>query len=420
MRFTKRRKAARKRPLQLFAIAICCISFAYTCKYYKYSSTNSSNRNALWNGEALAFQSNNNPSSISIITGESNKKNINVNVNVNTLEIAMAYCNADITWLTDIITRELYLYNPRIRKVTLTILSKCGNHISIAAFLEETLTITKNSLDSALKIQVHIDELPNKGGCDLAFIHFINEYYKRETIDTASSSSILFLKDTPRTKKNCHQKGKYRTIQEMIQYIDTDTNTYESINQHAQSKSGFICGVKPTCGRSAYHDTAVLKTFAKYGYKRHGDAMAAVGTDNFNPANYISLNDFITRELQWRFPNDVVTEVCYGGSFGVAASRLFADSNLHVDSLLHADSHADSHVGREKDFRRLEEILREGPAMSVVEHFAERLWASFLAKPLDSFDTEVVLHSANGMQQEQERYMGTLLHSSMFRCFFGD
>lgn len=345
----------------------------------------------MWNGEAL--QSNNNPSSIN---GEMHKKN----VNTNTLEIAVAYCNADITWLTDIITRELYLYNPRIRKVTLTILSKCGNHLSVATFLEETLKFTEKSLDSTLKIQVHIDELPNKGGCDLAFIHFINEYYKRETIDTAASSTIIFLKDTPRTKKNCHQKGRYRTIQEMMQYIDT----YESANQHAQSNSGFICGVKPSCGRSAYHDTAVLKTFAKNGYKRHGDGMEAVGADNFNPANYVSLNDFITREFQWRFPNDVVTEVCYGGSFGVAASRLFADS----------------HAGQEKDFRRLEEILREGPAMSVVEHFAERLWAGFLAKPLDLFDTEVVLHSADGMQQEQERYMGTLLHSTMFRCFFED
>jgi len=405
MRFTKRKKAARnKNPFQLFALAIlfiscccaCAVSFAYTNTYYY--------KNALWNGEALTLlQSINN-------NGEINK----MNVNVNTLEIAVAYCKADITWLTDIITHELYMnsykFNPRIQKVTLTILSKCGNHVSIAAFLQHTLTFPNLDTGSTrtrtgIQVQVRIDELPNKGGCDLAFIHFINEYIKRETIDTASSSTILFLKDTPRTKKNCHQKGRYRTIQEMIQYTSSSASASASASQqHAQS--GFICGVKPSCGRSAYHDTSVLKTFAKNGYKRHGDGMVAVGADNFNPANYISLDNFITREFQWTFPNDAVTEVCYGGTFGIAASRLFAGADAGVNA------------GREKDFRRLEEILREGPAMSVVEHFTERLWASFLAKPLNPFDTEVVLHSADGMQQEQGRYMGTLLHSSKFRCFF--
>jgi hypothetical protein len=127
--------------------------------------------------------------------------------------------------------------------------------------------------------------------------------------------------------------------------------------------------------------------------------MAAVG-DEFNAANYVSLDDFITRELKWTFPNDAVTEVCYGGSFGIPASRLFTDQRLKQD-LLH-----------------LEELLMEGPAMSVVEHFAERLWASFLAKPLDKMDTEIILRSATGVHQEQERYMGTFLNSSRFYCFF--
>eukprot|EP00979_Chaetoceros_neogracilis_P011120 scaffold2695_cov256-Chaetoceros_neogracile.AAC.2 len=291
---------------------------------------------------------------------------------IKTIEIAVAYCSADITWLTDVIITDLY--NDPNRKIVLTMLSKCGNHEFITQFLYEKFV--------HLDITVRINQLPNKGGCDLAYAYFINDYI--ETGSRDASSAILFLKDTERTKKNCHQKGRYLTIPEML---------------HSISHGEFVCGVKASCGRSAYHDTSVLKKFAKHGYKRHGDGMAAVG-DEFNAANYVSLDDFITRELKWTFPNDAVTEVCYGGSFGIPASRLFADQRLKQD-LLH-----------------LEELLREGPAMSVVEHFAERLWASFLAKPLDKLDTEIILRSATGVHQEQERYMGTFLNSSRFYCFF--
>lgn len=319
----------------------------------------------MWNGEAIRSTSLPDRDGAMLASKDEHS--------VKTIEIVVAYCSADVTWLSDIITQDFY--NASERKIVLTILSKCGNHESITQFLKEKFV--------HFDITVHTNQLPNKGGCDLAYAHFINEYIK-SGID--SSSTILFLKDTPRTKHNCHQKGRYRTIPEML---------------HFASHGEFICGVKAACGRSAYHDVTVLKTFTKNGYKRHGDGKVGTG-DDFNAENYISLDDFMTRELKWKFPNDAVTEVCYGGSFGIPASRLFADSRL------------------KQDFLRLEEILLEGPAMSVVEHFAERLWASFLAKPLDKFDTEVILQSAGSTHQEQERYMGTLLHSSIFHCFFGD
>jgi hypothetical protein len=71
---------------------------------------------------------------------------------------------------------------------------------------------------------------------------------------------------------------------------------------------------------------------------------------------------------QLKFPNEHVTEVCYGGTFAVPAYRIME-------------------LAKEPSVRKvvmdLEEILlTRNVASSVEEHFIERTWAELFANPL--------------------------------------
>ena len=298
--------------------------------------------------------------------------------NVKKVEIALAYCKADLSWLTNEIVEYIniirqesndeYVYPPDFR---LTILSKCGNDDSVPDFAEDI----NNELDDysrKVKVEVNIVNLVNKGGCDLAYLHFVNQYLDNNTEDSNANSIVLFLKDSPRTKESLHQNGRWRTIPEMIHYA---------------SKGEFICGIKPECEKSVFHDTTTLKKFLLKDYVRNGDKKVA-GKD-FNAASYDNLGDFVKSELDYQFP-EKLTEVCYGGSFAVPATRLFAERQK-----------------LKRDLKHFEQLLTNGPHMSVEEHFAERLWAAFFSNPLDAEDAETMLSLRRDIL-EFPWYMGTL------------
>ena len=335
----------------LLCFLVVCASIAVRA-FYKRHTTEVPPNILLWSGERVR-----------------NHKSSNVIMNVETLktiEIAVAFCKADLDWIRNVVKHEL----PTHSNIKITILSKCGNDNDVSSFFNG---IPNVSLD--------LVKLPNKGGCDLAYAHFINRYMIRENAQTAASSVILFLKDTPRTNKNCHQRGTYREIKKMVE-----------VSSHGH----FICGVKPECMMSSFHDTRILKSFAKESYVRHGDDEKSAS--DFNPEKYKNLGDFVARELDWSFPNNQVAEVCYGGTFAVPASRFFVDERSR------------------SNFERIEQILMEGPSMSVVEHFAERLWGSLLSNPLSQNEIEAILGLRQMIDTEQGRYMGTLMSYSTENC----
>lgn len=281
-----------------------------------------------------------------------------------TVEIALAFCRSDISWLFD----ELQNYEVRVDVSIVTILSKCNNERVLPNFMHRN-------------VRIRVVKLPNKGGCDLAFAHFIKLYLSRETPASAENSVVLFLKDTPRIEGNCHQRGSYRAISDMI----------------ASASCGeFICGVRPTCQMSALHNATTLKKFTKASYIRHGDYLKS--TNDFNKPNYLNLGDFISREMNWQWPDGELVEVCYGGSFAIPASLLFKREFLG------------------SNMEKLEEILIQGPHMSIVEHFAERMWAAWLAHPLSEQDAKVAVHVAQGVALDNGRYMGTLLTDKLHDC----
>jgi hypothetical protein len=158
----------------------------------------------------------------------------------------------------------------------------------------------------------------------------------------------------------------------------------------------FICGIKSACSNSVFHDTGIMKRYTLEGYKRHGDK--SLSGEDFNGANYKNLGDFVERELDWRFPNEDLTEVCYGGTFAVPASRLFTEPELGTN------------------MKRFEQILRDGAPMSITEHFAERLWAPFLSNPLNEDDTKRVVKLRETIAAKNGSFMGTLLSPRVGGC----
>lgn len=105
--------------------------------------------------------------------------------------------------------------------------------------------------------------------------------------------------------------------------------------------------------------------------------MDPIQSIDFNLHEYKNLLDFHHRALNWSFPNQNLTQVCYGGNFAVPASRVMDLSNnpqtKHVLGLL-----------KESLERKTDSTT------SLEEHFVERTWAGLLDFPLDENQTEIV------------------------------
>eukprot|EP00558_Chaetoceros_sp_UNC1202_P006270 CAMPEP_0197240922 /NCGR_PEP_ID=MMETSP1429-20130617/7100_1 /TAXON_ID=49237 /ORGANISM="Chaetoceros sp., Strain UNC1202" /LENGTH=428 /DNA_ID=CAMNT_0042700665 /DNA_START=86 /DNA_END=1372 /DNA_ORIENTATION=+ len=271
----------------------------------------------------------------------------NVDISAKTIEVVVAYCAADIQWMYDDLLGKLP--NQVDATVKMTIVSKCGNEAELPKFIE----------DHRVK-QVDILTLPNVGGCDYAYAHFINRYVAKTTPEDAASSMLLFIKDTPRNQEYfqfaLHER--FRGVDELIQMA---------------SRGEFVCGTKTHCSMSSYHDNKVLNTFVMGEYKRQSERAKITGDDDFSEFNalqYENLEDFHKRALNWTFPNEIFTEVCYGGSFALPGSLLL--SSLSKD------------LRTQNAIKALEESLSRDTGTSVEEHFAERTWAGMLANPVDS------------------------------------
>jgi hypothetical protein len=138
---------------------------------------------------------------------------------VQKVEIALAYCQSDISWLTDELVHYVQSYRREsdndndddndndVPELKITILSKCGNTNSIPDFandinkqllldLGEIPTPTSDSETAEsntiqVKVDVEIVNLVNKGGCDLAYLHYINRYNMEHTAASAANTIVV-------------------------------------------------------------------------------------------------------------------------------------------------------------------------------------------------------------------------------------
>ena len=286
---------------------------------------------------------------------------------VQRIEICVAYCHADLRWIREAVANEF----PQQVEINLTIMSKCNNEADIVDF------------GGLGNVKVEVIQLPNKGGCDLASVHFITRYLSRAPASSTSSTVLLFLEDSPPATR---PDGRVRSVNELVRL--------------ALQRDDFICGLELDCWMSAYHDVKTLGQFIAHSYRRTGGG-PKVGGAQFNPASYRDLSEFVDRELNWTFPNDEAVQVCYGGKFATTESRLFNGNRAAMEIL----------------FRRLEQILMESPAiMNVLEHFVERLWAGILAKPLTPSQVQEILVLNEFVLEEQGGRMGVFASKNIQGC----
>ena len=78
---------------------------------------------------------------------------------IKTVELAIAYCTAEMQWIYE----DIFTQMPNNITVKMTILSKCGNEAALPNFAQDPLVA-----------QFEIIKLPNVGGCDYAYAHFIH------------------------------------------------------------------------------------------------------------------------------------------------------------------------------------------------------------------------------------------------------
>jgi len=266
---------------------------------------------------------------------------------IKTVELVIAYCRENLTWVYNEVLEEIP--NQKEATIKMTIMSKCNEEANLPQFIDDHRIM-----------DVNIMKLSNVGGCDYAYAHFINHYISTSSAG-AESSLILFIKGTPRTAENFHFPGHsgYRSVSEMIEMA---------------SKGEFICGIKPDCHVSPYHDTHMLNLFKMDKYERISDTNKGITEDikddmNFKMANgYRNLQNFQKRALNWTFPNESLTQVCYGGSFVVPASRIMFLSNTPNEKRI---------------FKLIEKSLTRNTTSSVEEHYTERTWAGLLENPLN-------------------------------------
>ncbi len=269
-----------------------------------------------------------------------------------TIELVIAHCDNDLQWMHQDVLGQIP--TTRSTSVKMTILSICGNTNILPDFAED------KRID-----EVEVISLPNVGGHDYAYAYFMNRYMVSYSMEESLSSVILFMKDLPRGEGDKfilpHHEG-YRSVGEML-----DT----------ASRGEFVCGMKPSCDVSPFHSTNVLYSFG--APSRNNVPL----TEDFNIHEYQSLGDFHSRALDWTFPNQNATYVCYGGTFGVPASRLITLSNQPRER---------------KALGLLEEILsRESSSNATIEEdFVERTWGGLLSYPITEEQTDMIYEISDG------------------------
>lgn len=280
---------------------------------------------------------------------------------INTIELVIAYCSADLNWIYDDVLKQIS--EEKEITVRMTILSKCGKEADLPQFI-----------DNHLVTDVDVVTLPNVGGCDYAYAHFINSYISKANPSDADSSLILFMKDTRRIMnkdifKTFAYHSRHRNVTEMIEIA---------------ARGEFICGAKFQCNISPFHDTNKVNSFQIQEYVRTTDkkkGAEAKRTSDFNPNRYANVGDFHRRKLNWKFPNKNLTEVCYGGVFIVPASRIMFLSKQ---------------PNERRVLKLIEESLNRNVTIALEEHFTERTWAGLLAQPLNERDMALIYGMAPG------------------------
>ena len=198
-----------------------------------------------------------------------------------------------------------------------------------------------------------IFRLPNVGGCDHTIAHALQMYSGLPR--NSENDMLVFLKDT----------------------FEISTNTLES-----QTFGDFLCEVefyglgclpqhRTTLKVPLFHELHVLRTFTRTGHNRLGGSdVNENGTEiPFANENINSLGEWLDNLSLPIHPTKNITMVCYGGNFATTRKSIMKKP-MWV-------------------WKAIERSLSRGN--NIVEgHFAERAWASLLAKPLSNVTASMI------------------------------
>jgi len=221
------------------------------------------------------------------------------------------------------------------RVASIAIISKCGNPVVGAPESEH--------------IKVEVITLPNVGRCDHSYAYWISHVAYNDVDMYGDDDIVYFVKD------NDYSFERWRSFEDMLGLA--------MIN-------GFSCAISQNLdwqkglGLSYFHLISNLRKFHIESHAREGrhSDFSARELEKQNrgfASTYKSLGvyaDYLGLELVQRY-----SPVCYGGIFATKVSQIRKRSTKTWDKLEESLSRADN--------------LEEG-------HFAERLWASLLVKPL--------------------------------------
>jgi len=312
---------------------------------------------------------------------------INVS-NIKNVEIVVAYCKNDLTWMDDTIINVI----PPQSNIKLSFVSKCGQEANIPQFDK-----TYNN------VELNVIKIENVGGCDNAYAHFINLFLENIKAERdkgihhhdLASTIILFLKDTPRTR-NANPHNEYH-------------RPYTPFNAMLATVSNgeFACGLRNPCRKSPYNIVKQLQHFTMRDYVRHGERTEEdeekmshkndgnltledeLVNPNFNDLSYGNLGVFHKKVLKWNFPTNI-TKVCYGGSFAIPATRLFHPT--FDDGMI---------------FQRIEKVTTRNEN-TLEEHFIERTWAGLFDKALTDEEISIINNIRNRKADCPLKYEGAV------------
>lgn len=335
----------------------------------------------LWRGVKYPPRTTPSPRSIARNSSSNSSSGGDSDMRAKQIHIVISHCTKGLHSLANYTTGisngnnggvEVGIYNNmNISIKSVHIISKCG--------------VAVEGIPESLKAITTIEVLPNVGRCDHSYAHYINTILdkhvpvpppKSESQKSEEQNSVvLFLKDDM-SNGNIHQGP----------HVRNSWNDMESMVRVATSSNGFACGtvIKPdaTVGRSSYHKTDGLMTFAMKRYKRTGQGTANETT--MFESNFANLQSFVDKLDIGPLPK--VVQVCYGGVFAASVSSI--------------------RKTKASVWKTSENILSRGDNIQE-GHYMERTWGMLLAAPLETYQMDALVKCST-VREEKSHFKGML------------
>jgi len=247
--------------------------------------------------------------------------------NLKKVSLVISHCDKPLDWIAGNFTKG---YESLIDKVW--VFTKCGNDVIGAPPGSEIIT------------------LPNVGRCDHTYAHWMNNFLASEINDATSERDVVvFMKDNDHQR----QKGKWgnRTFGELLGIAATN---------------GFGCMIPPKMiherapkNSSVFSKYVVLRTF--YFIRAAHVREQRDEVEGFKSKMFENIGQWVDKLQLKPIVTQNLVPVCYGGVFATTKSQINKQPKKSWEAI-------------EKSLSRGNNI-HEG-------HFAERMWAALLSKPL--------------------------------------